>query len=210
LLERLLNDIEQPFNPSRGTPDMTETATGAGARDRILAATVAVLCEGGLMAAQTRAVTTRAGVGTGLLNHYFRWPDLRASAWQTIFAQVAADMRRPGETPVDALDRFLTESFADAARPLWRLWIEAEGLAVRDPAMAQAVGAARAALRDGLTAILSDGVAHGAWHLDAPRATALRLEALRDGLVALLLAGDPELDRGSAEACLRDSFWRET
>jgi AcrR family transcriptional regulator len=189
---------------------MTEAATGVGARDRILAATIDVLCEAGLMAAQTRAVTARAGVGTGLLNHYFRWPDLRAAAWRAIFAQAAADMRHPGETPVEALDRFLAESFADAARPLWRLWIEAEGLAVRDPAMAQAVGAARADLRDRLTAILSDGVARGAWHLDAPRATALRLEALRDGLVALLLAGDPDLDPALAETVLRDSFWRET
>ena len=53
-------------------------------------AAVGVLLEVGLKAATTRAVTTRAGVGRGLLNHYYRWPELRAKAWAEIFAQVSA------------------------------------------------------------------------------------------------------------------------
>lgn len=179
-------------------------------RDRIIGATVALLVEQGLLAVQTRAVTERAGVGTGLLNHYFRWPDLRANAWATIFTSVADDMRRDGETPPEAMRRFFIESFTAEARPFWRLWIEAESLALQDPAMAEAVTSARVQLRDVLTEILTEGVSRADWTLNAPRATALRLEAMRDGLVGLLLGADSDLGEGKAEAHLRDLFRRET
>ncbi|WP_210321231.1 TetR family transcriptional regulator C-terminal domain-containing protein [Aquibium microcysteis] len=179
-------------------------------RDRIVSATVDLLLDDGLLSAQTRAVTERAGVGTGLLNHYFRWPDLRAAAWTRIFDGVAADMRRDGEGPTEALERFFAESFAEAARPLWRLWIEAEGLAVQDPPMALAVASARTGLRNRLTAILGEGVEQGEWMLTSPRATALRLEAMRDGLAGLLLADDPELDAAAASDLLRTAFRQET
>lgn len=179
-------------------------------RDRIVEATVALLIEQGLLTVQTRAVTERAGVGTGLLNHYFRWPDLRATAWAAIFAGVADTMRRDGETPPEAMRRFFTESFAPEARPFWRLWIEAEGLALQDPAIAEAVTLARSQLRDVLAEILTEGVSRADWALDAPRATALRLEAMRDGLVGLLLGADADLSEGKAAAHLRDFFRRET
>jgi AcrR family transcriptional regulator len=197
--------IEQSLNKSREIV-MVE----AGKRDRIFAATVELLWKEGLLAAQTRAVTDLAGVGTGLLNHYFRWPDLRAGAWAKIFEEVAQEMRHADESPVDSLERFFAESFSNAARPLWRLWIEAEGLAAQDPVLALALASARMHLRDVLTAILTDGAACASWTLASPRAVALRLEALRDGLVGLLLAGDAELDAAGAEALLRDTFWRET
>lgn len=179
-------------------------------RERIIEATVALLIEQGLLTVQTRAVTERAGVGTGLLNHYFRWPELRATAWAVIFTDVADEMWRGGETPPEAMRRFFTESFAAEARPFWRLWIEAEGLVLQDPAMAEAVTSARARLRDVLTEILTKGVSRGDWALDAPRATALRLEAMRDGLAGLLLGADADLSESKAEAHLRDLFRRET
>jgi hypothetical protein len=179
-------------------------------RDRIIEATVTLLIEQGLLSVQTRAVTERAGVGTGLLNHYFRWPDLRATAWVTIFNGVADEMWRDGEIPSDAMHRFFTESFGADARPFWRLWIEAEGLVLQDSVMADAVTSARCRLRDALTEILAKGVSRGDWALDAPRVTALRLEAMRDGLAALLLGADADVSESKAEAHLRDLFWRET
>lgn len=181
----------------------------ASGRERIFEAAVAVLIEVGLQGAQTRAITERAGVGTGLLNHYFRWPELRAAAWAAIFADVAQTVRRPGETPRDAIERFLVESFALEARPLWRLWIEAEALAAQDPALAQAVLQARRTLRDALDQLLQEGVAAGSWSLTAPRQTAIRLEALRDGLIGLLLADDPDLTADAARAHLKVAFDQE-
>lgn len=184
--------------------------TATTKRDQIFDATVALLLEEGLLAVQTRAVTERAGVGTGLLNHYFRWPELRAAAWAAIFTGVADDMYRESETPTEAIDRFFAESFAAQARHFWRLWIEAESLALQDTAMAKAVTLVRSQLRDELASILIDGASQSHWTLHAPRATALRLEAMRDGLAGLLLVEDADLDTSAAEAHLRDFFQRET
>lgn len=181
---------------------------GPDKRDRIFQATVDLLLEQGLLAVQTRAVTERAGVGTGLLNHYFRWPDLRAAAWAAIFDEVAQNMRHPEEPAKDALDRFFAEAFADEARPLWRLWIEAEGLAVQDPPLARAVTKARGDLRDGLTAILTENAGQSDGTPADPRRMAVQIEAARDGLAGLLLVNDPEVDAAAAETFLRQTFAR--
>lgn len=162
-----------------------------------------------MQATQTRAVTERAGVGTGLLNHYFRWPDLRAAAWSAIFEDLARDVLRDGEAPDQALDRVFAETFGAASRPIWRLWIEAENLAADDPAMAVALANARTLLRARLTELLEAGCASGAWALRAPGDTALRLEALRDGLAGMILSGDSAVDPALAERHLRAAFEME-
>lgn len=177
-----------------------------GKRKQIFSATRSLLLEQGLARIQTRDVTERAGVSTGLLNHYFCWPELRAAAWAAIFADAAADLWQEGEHPAQALERFFSASFAAGARPYWRLWIEAEGLAEQDTEMARALAEARATLRDRMAGLLAAGVAKGAWQLRAPRATALRMEALRDGLAGLLLVDDAELDSAGAETHLREAF----
>jgi AcrR family transcriptional regulator len=178
----------------------------ANKRDHIFQAAVQLFLEKGLLATQTRDVTDRAGVGTGLLNHYFRWPELRAAVWSSIFEIVAQDLRQLDETAEDALERFFSNSFAEEARPFWRLWIEGEGLSGKDPLLAQAVLIARTNMRDRLTAILVDGAAHKKWSLQSPRLKAIQLETLRDGLAGLLLAADTEVDARVAEALIRDSF----
>lgn len=188
---------------------MERQPKSSAGRERILEATIALLLEAGMHATQTRAVTERAGVGTGLLNHYFRWPELRAQAWATIFDGIARDFRRDREAPERALDRFFAESFADDARPLWRLWIEAENLAAGDPGLASALAVARAALRRALTDLLAAGCASGVWAVADPAATALRLEAMRDGLAGMILSGDREVDPALAEAHLRTAFENE-
>ncbi|MFV0385647.1 TetR family transcriptional regulator C-terminal domain-containing protein [Paracoccus sp. (in: a-proteobacteria)] len=78
-------------------------------------------------------------------------------------------------------------------RPFWRLRIKAVSLALQDPAMARAVASARSRLRDVLTGILTD--ARADWAPNAPRATALRLEAMRNGLAGLLPGADTELGK---------------
>jgi AcrR family transcriptional regulator len=180
--------------------------SAARRREQIFAATVALLLEHGLHGVQTRSVTERAGVATGLLHHHFAWPELRAAAWAAIFEGTARDIRHDGEVPQEAIERFFANAFAPAARPFWRLWLEAEDLAATDPAMRAALGTAQAALREALVGLLEAGCACGAWRLDAPAATALRLEALRDGLAGMLLSGAPGVEPASAEAHLRRLF----
>lgn len=181
-----------------------------GKREQIFLATQALLLERGAAIVQTRDVTERAGVGTGLLNHYFRWPELRAAAWAAIFEMVAGHLWQKGEPPAQALERFFSSSFAAESRPYWRLWIEAEALAVQDAEIARALAKARSSLRNRMAELLEEGMVEGAWLLQAPRETALRLEALRDGLAGLLLAYDVELDPTIAETQLREAFSYES
>lgn len=185
---------------------MERQSKSSATRERIIEATVALLLEAGMSGTQTRAVTERAGVGTGLLNHYFRWPELRATAWAAIFDGVARDVRRDGEPPDRALDRFFSETFSDDARPIWRLWIEAENFASADPGLADALAVARAALRRALTDLLAAGRTSGEWELRDPEETALRLEALRDGLAGMILSGDSAMEASKAERHLRKLF----
>lgn len=181
-------------------------AETAGRRQRIVAAAADVLVEVGLREATTRAVTERAGVGTGLLNHYFRWPELRAEAWAGLFASVA-DQLFPAEAAPDLrIEAYFRDAFAADARPYWHLWSEAVDLAAGDADMARALGEAQRRLHAGLAGTLADGVAAGLWRLADTDATAVRLEALYDGLAGMLLSGVADLDAGAAEHHLRTAF----
>lgn len=179
--------------------------TTTSRRDRILAATIDLMLEQGL-ATTTRAVTERAGVGTGLLNHYYRWPDLRAAAWAAIYAAVTAEQFPAGAEADIALERYFAKAFAPEAAIYWKLWTEAVDLATSDPAMRAAVAQAQADLDAGLTALLRQGMASGYWRLPDAEATAQRLGALHDGLAGLLLAGIGHLSAGQAEQHLRQAF----
>ena len=178
----------------------------AGRRQRIVAAAADVLVEAGLREATTRAVTERAGVGTGLLNHYFRWPELRAEAWAGLFATVADRLFPADAEPDERLEAYFRDAFAADAQPYWHLWSEAVDLAAGDADMARVLGEAQRRLHAGLAGALADGADAGLWRLADADATALRLEALYDGLAGLLLSGVADLDAEAAERHLRTAF----
>lgn len=175
-------------------------------RTLILHATVELLLENGLAATRTRAVTERSGVGTGLLNHYFRWNDLRAAAWKLIFDEVAKDAFAQDQPPDRVMDRYFAEAFAPEAERFWRLWLEATELAKQDVAIARVLGEAQTRMDSALCDVLTAGQAAGLWTLADRDATATRVGALHDGLAGLLLSGTQRLTRAAAEAHLRHLF----
>jgi AcrR family transcriptional regulator len=182
---------------------------GASGQDRIVQATVALLLEVGLRAATTRAVTAKAGVGTGLLNHYFRWTTLRALAWGRIFDAVAQDQFSPDHDPQVAIERYFTTAFSPDAHRLWHLWSEGTELAVSDDAMRAALDTARSRLNEGLLGILAAGCRSNRWQLPDPHGTAIRLGALYDGLAGLLLSSSATMTAEQAEMHLRTAFGLE-
>lgn len=178
-------------------------------RDQLIEATVALVMEVGLRAAKTRAVTERAGVGTGLLNHYFRWPDLRALAWRTLFEAVTEDQFARSGDPGADLERYFSTAFTEGARRFWRLWIEAAELAASDPVMRAAFSKVNAQSRQGLRELLRAGCEQNLWHLPDPEGTAIRLGAIYDGLAGMLMSPGEEMDPVQAEAHLRKAFEQE-
>jgi AcrR family transcriptional regulator len=173
---------------------------------RIIEATIELLLEVGLRAATTRAVTQKAGVGTGLLNHYFRWPELRALAWAQIFEVVAADQFSQETDPRAALERHFATAFTSDARQFWHLWVEAAELAASDDFMKTAFRKANKQAHKGLRDVLVAGDEQGFWKLADPDGTALRLGAIYDGLAGMLLSPAQNMDVAQAEAHLRKAF----
>lgn len=207
MIEHLLNFIERMLNLHYGGCRMTaSTEQEPSRRDKLVEATVAIILEVGLRAAKTRSVTERAGVGTGLLNHYFRWPELRALAWAQLFTAVTQDQFAGSGDPQEDLDRYFSTAFTQEVRRYWQLWIEASDLAASDGPMNAAFRRVSAQSRNRLRDLLRAGCVQGLWDLPAPDATALRLGAMHDGLAGLLLSPVAELDPARAEAHLRKAF----
>ena len=173
---------------------------------RILEATVELLLEVGLRAATTRAVTQKAGVGTGLLNHYFRWPELRALAWAQIFETVVQDQFAHQADPQAVLERYFATAFTPDAKQFWHLWIEAAEFAATDEFMKAAFRQASKLAHKRLYEVLVAGQERGSWKLADPGGTALRLSAIYDGLAGMLLSPAQDLDAAQAEAHLRRAF----
>jgi AcrR family transcriptional regulator len=173
-------------------------------------AAVLVLMSVGLRAATTRMVTDQAGVGRGLLNHYYRWPDLRAAAWEAIFDTATADQFPADQPPEEAFEAYLASAFAPEARPFWQLWSEATDLALTDPTLAAALHRTMNRMLGRMANCLSRGRDLLLWQLADPEETAVRLSALYDGLAGMLLADAPGLTMDKATAHLRHAFLAET
>lgn len=184
-----------------------ETKKGA---ERILQATIDVLLTNGLQAATTRQVTEQAGVGRGLLNHYYNWQELRVLAWEVIFEEVIHDQFAQFTAADQAIEYYLASAFTTDAPIYWKLWLEATDLAIHDQVMAQALEKVQQRMLTHLTESLTKGHAQGLWRLPDASATALRLSALYDGLVGLLLSGATRLTAEEAEKHLRQQFSLET
>ncbi|NKX43852.1 TetR/AcrR family transcriptional regulator [Roseicyclus persicicus] len=189
------------------TGDSPRTETPPDRRETLIEAAAALIAERGIAAVRTRDVTARAGVGVGLLNHYFTWSELRAAALERVLeAAEGAVLGQAAGDPPARRDAVLRAAFDPGHEALLQVWIEAEDLARGDPALADVLARAMAELRAGLAALIAEGVARGDWACPDPEGAALRLIALHDGLVGFLLTGVPPLDRGAATAHLARAF----
>lgn len=188
---------------------MTEGEKQAGLV-RIRQAAVEILLEVGVRAATTRMVTDRAGVGRGLLNHYYRWSQLRAEAWSEIFDKMLDEQPASAMQPDELIEAYFASAFDDSSRIYWALWLDAVDLAKTDSALASATGRIHRKMFAKLAGYLTDGAAKGLWQIADARATAVRLSALYDGLAGMLLTGTTDLTPTEAEGHLRQLFLLET
>ena len=180
-----------------------------GRRAAIFAAAKALIRERGLSEVRTRDVTERAGVGIGLLNHYFRWQDLRAEAAVAALQDEIEQMFPAKGAPDTTLARFVRQAFTERSAPLWRLWIEATDAALSDEVMSKALAGCALGLADRIAATLEAGTRASLWNCANPRASAMRILALHDGLAGFVLTGIPPLSRAEATAHLKAQINQE-
>ncbi|MBY6345993.1 TetR family transcriptional regulator [Providencia rettgeri] len=177
---------------------------------RIRQAAVEILLEVGVRAATTRMVTERAGVGRGLLNHYFRWSELRAQAWGEIFDRLMEQDAGQTLGPDALMENHLSTAFDQINRIYWFLWVDAADLAKTDAALAVVMARVQSRALEQLASNLRQGAEQGLWQAPDPDGIALRLSALYDGLANMLLTDSTDLSAQQAEHHLRHLFFLET
>jgi AcrR family transcriptional regulator len=169
-------------------------------REAMIEAAVRVLLRKGLLAATTRDVTDELGVGAGLLNHYFTWPDLRATAFERLVMRDLDQLLPADETGTAArlLREFAATTFAKESDKIGRLWLEAYDLAAQDREFARRADACTEHWHSRLAALLARGSDAGDWRCADPTGSSLRIIAMIIGLSGMLYTPSSRLLRSAA------------
>ena len=180
-------------------------------RAEIISAAAAIIVSKGFTTATTRDVTRYIGVGSGLLNHYFSWAELRRLAFDEI-ASLATTETFAG---IDALSatqimrRFVKDTFSMNAKPYLRVWIEAMDEAAKDPQLAKLIDQHAAHFRRGLVELIESGNDQRVWKCADPQGGAWRILAMHDGLVGFVVAGAPVISQRQAKRHLEIAIAHE-
>ena len=163
-------------------------------RTEILDVTCEVVTERGFAATRVQDVAKRLDVSTGLIHYHFDNKDALLSAAFQLAAE--RDLERlerelgnePG--PVAKLLRVITLYAPEQAEPGWMMWIDAWGEALRNPILRAISQDLDIAWMHHLEAVISEGVAEGAFECADPHASAWRIAALLDGLAVQVTVHD--------------------
>jgi AcrR family transcriptional regulator len=169
-------------------------------RETMIAAAERVLLRKGLLAATTRDVTDELGVGAGLLNHYFTWPDLRAIAFERLMMRDLDHSLPEGEAVNAAtiLLKFAATTFAKQSDRIGWLWVESYDLAAQDHTFARHAGRCTEQWHFRLAALFARGHANGEWQCSDPAGASLRIIAMIMGLAGMCYVPASRLSRSDA------------
>ncbi|MEU3027088.1 TetR/AcrR family transcriptional regulator [Streptomyces incarnatus] len=91
----------------------------------------------------------------------------------------------------------------------WRLWIEGWAVALREPALREVTRELDRRWKAALAEVIAEGVAAGEFTCPDPRAAALRLTALLDGLAVQLTSYPGSVPRARAQEWVDEALARE-
>ncbi|MEV5974912.1 TetR family transcriptional regulator [Streptomyces sp. NPDC051921] len=157
-------------------------------RAEIVDAAAAVALTEGLECVTLRRIAEELDVRPGLISHYFPSAEnLVAEAFGTaatgeLDALLPAD--RPDGTPTQYLARYFALSSGDAYDDISRLWINARHLSRYRPVLRERVEEQELANDERLEGVIRDGIARGEFRTPDPRATAIQILVVLDGLGA--------------------------
>ncbi len=160
-------------------------------REQILTATLDQVDRIGLAATRVSDVAGALGVSPALVFYHFGTKD--ALLAEAFAHAVARDLDRldaavaAGTDPLDRLRRVLRLYGPTGQATGWRLWIDAWGLAQREPVIRKVLRALDQRWGAVLRQVVEDGVSDGTFVCAEPGATVARVSALLDGLSVAVL-----------------------
>lgn len=155
-------------------------------RAEIVEAAARVALAEGLECVTLRHIADELAVRPGLISHYFpSAEDLVAEAFAVaalgeLESLLPAD--RPDGTPTEYLARYFALSMGEAYDDISRLWINARHLSRYRPVLRDRVTEMELASDDRLEALIKEGIERGEFRTDDPRATAIQILVVLDGL----------------------------
>ncbi|MFE2169674.1 TetR/AcrR family transcriptional regulator [Streptomyces sp. NPDC059447] len=157
-------------------------------RAEIVEAGAAVALTEGLECVTLRRIADELAVRPGLISHYFpSVEDLVAEAFGDA-ATAELDRLLPETTDGDAPARHLARFFAHATGETYddisRLWINARHLSRYRPVLRDRVAEQESAWRGRIEGVIREGIARGEFRTEDPRATAIQILVVLDGLGA--------------------------
>ncbi|MGW8363206.1 TetR/AcrR family transcriptional regulator [Streptomyces wedmorensis] len=142
----------------------------------------------GLECVTLRRIADELAVRPGLISHYFpSAEDLVAEAFSVASTgelDTLLPAERPHGTPTQYLARYFALSTGDTYDDISRLWINARHLSRYRPVLRDRVAEQELASDDRLQAVIQDGVDSGEFRTDDPRAAAIQILVVIDGLGA--------------------------
>ncbi|MFE9137328.1 TetR/AcrR family transcriptional regulator [Streptomyces sp. NPDC007355] len=173
---------------SSSVPRKRVRKTPEARRAEIVETAARVALTEGLECVTLRRIAEELAVRPGLISHYFPSSDdlvgeaFSVAATGELDALLPAD--RPHGTPTQYLARYFALSAGEAYDDISRLWINARHLSRYRPVLRDRVADQELASDDRLEAVIRDGVARGEFRTDDPRATAIQILVVLDGLGA--------------------------
>ncbi|GAA2973022.1 AcrR family transcriptional regulator [Microbacterium terrae] len=162
-------------------------------------AATALARDQGLSALTQRAVAERAGVAPALISHYHpSMDDLVAGAYTALVVDELGDVATLLAAERGASARFarLLDTLLDGTREdLTVVWVEGWAMALRIPALADAVRVQMAAWQRLLVEVIDEGTRAGEFSVTDVAEVAWQLMGMIDGLNAQSLARDTDPGR---------------
>ncbi|MFD8633217.1 TetR/AcrR family transcriptional regulator [Streptomyces sp. NPDC059533] len=157
-------------------------------RAEIVEAGAAIALTEGLECVTLRRIADELAVRPGLISHYFpSVEDLVAEAFGDA-ATAELDRLLPesadGDTPARHLARFFAHATGETYDDISRLWINARHLSRYRPVLRDRVAEQESAWRGRIEGVIREGVARGQFRTEDPRATAIQILVVLDGLGA--------------------------
>ncbi|MFN8175720.1 MAG: TetR/AcrR family transcriptional regulator [Solirubrobacteraceae bacterium] len=190
---------------------VSEPASAASSRDRILDAACEVIAEVGIDEVRIARIARAAGVSTALVHYHFDTREaLLGEALEHSFELAGAvRMREEGDDQeggtaarrlADAIDSCLP--WPGVLERDWVLWVELWLRAVRNPTLQPVAARLYERYRAWLEKPIAEGVRSGEFERCDPGDLADRAMALVDGYSVRALLGDPAMDLRAARTAI--------